>query len=496
MNTAASRWSVRHADWMAWLYRGFERTAPVLGRALARLPKRPLERAVLATERVVKQSLFDCQMCGQCGLSVTGMACPNGCAKQMRNGPCGGVRPDGHCEVHPDRPCTWVGATEGDALMARKGGATHTPTWTARALPADHRRWGRSTWVPMVFNAPPPPTIETGNDFSAVEAAPSRIATADMGSFERLCVTREKFIVTVELTPPDSVDASELLRRAEKFRGLADAINITDGAGANCHMSSAAASVLLATAGYTPIAQFSCRDRNRIALQGDVLGAAALGVRHILCLTGDDVSQGDIPEAKPVFDLDAVNMLHTFRVLSEQGTFSSGRKLEKAPRLFLGATANPFMPPFEERVANLRRKIDAGASFVQTQFCFDVERFERFMAEVRAAGLHERAAIIVGVGALQTAKGLRRMANKVPGVHVPQEVIDRIASAADPREAGIEVGVELVQRLRRIEGVAGVHMMGYRSEDMLAQIIIRAGLASPAPVNGDGPRSEGLRRVL
>ena len=316
-----------------------------------------------------------------------------------------------------------------------------------------------------------------------------------MGSFERLCVTREKFIVTVELTPPDSVDGSDLLRRAEKFRGLADAINITDGAGANCHMSSAAASVLLASAGYTPIAQFSCRDRNRIALQGDVLGAAALGVRHVLCLTGDDVSQGDIPEAKPVFDLDAVNMLHIFRALSEKGVFSSGRKLEKAPRLFLGATANPFMPPFQERVANLRRKVDAGARFIQTQFCFDVERFERFMSEVRAAGLHERAAIIVGVGALQTAKGLRRMADKVPGVHVPPTVIERIASADDAREAGIELGVELVRRLRAIDGVAGVHLMGFRSEDMLAQIIIRSGLAMPEPANPSDADRYGLRRV-
>lgn len=474
MNSWASRWSVRHAGWMSLAYKGFERMAPLVGRAVGKLPRRVVAPVVTGVERLAKKALFDCTMCGQCGLSVTGMACPNTCAKQMRNGPCGGVRPDGHCEVHPGRRCTWVGATAGDAQIARRAGLAHTETWTARAFPGDHRLQGRSTWLPIMFRNPPAPIV-----------APRGLVPSERGSrpvdegaeaFERLCASRSRFIVTVELTPPDSIDGLDLIRRADQFRGLADAINITDGAGANCHMSSAAASALLARAGHTPVAQFSCRDRNRIALQGDVLGAAALGIRNVLCLTGDDVSQGDSPEAKPVFDLDAVNLLQTFRSMCDEGTFSSGRKLDVPPRLFLGATANPFMPPFEERIGNLQRKIDAGARFVQTQFCFDVERLEHFMAAVRQRGLHTRAAFIVGVGVLGSAKALRRMAEKVPGVHVPASVIERIAAAGDQREAGIEFCVEQIRRIRGIAGVAGVHLMGYRNEDMLVEIILRSRL--------------------
>ena len=224
--------------------------------------------------------------------------------------------------------------------------------------------------------------------------------------------------MTVELAPPDSADPPALLSRAEKFRGLVDAINITDGAGGNCHMSSAAASAVLAAHGHAPVYQIACRDRNRIAIQGDILGAAALGVRNVLCLTGDDVSQGDPPQAKPVFDLDAVSLLHIARGMCDEGQFASGRQLETPPDLFIGATANPFAPPFTDRIANLENKIVAGARFVQTQFCFDVRLFEDFMREVRRRKLHRRAHILVGVGALASAKALAWMTHHVPGVRL------------------------------------------------------------------------------
>ena len=212
-----------------------------------------------------------------------------------------------------------------------------------------------------------------------------RATAREAFGFEQACQSG-RFVVTVEISPPDSSDPSVLIARASRFRDLADAINITDGAGANCHMSSAAAAAILAANGLTPVAQFSCRDRNRIALQGDILGAAALGVRNILCLTGDDVSQGDHPYAKPVFDLDSISLLRITQDMRDRGTFASGRKLDVAPNLFLGATANPFVPPFRDRIGNLERKIDAGAQFIQTQFCFDVPMLADFMAEVCARG--------------------------------------------------------------------------------------------------------------
>ncbi|MDR5832313.1 methylenetetrahydrofolate reductase C-terminal domain-containing protein [Caballeronia sp. LP006] len=472
---ALRRWSLKHARGMRTLYGVFERTAPALAPIAKLIGPNRLEAVVLPIERAAKTALFDCQMCGQCGLSVTGMACPTGCAKGMRNGPCGGVRPDGQCEVRPERRCTWVDATEGDARIR----AGHTESWSRRASPRDFRLNGKSTWMPMIATAIPA-TAGTPAPVRASVAAESSAADDPVANdFAALCRERSRFIVTVEISPPDSADPQALLKRADLFRGLTDAINITDGAGANCHMSSAAASALLISAGFTPVTQASCRDRNRIALQGDILGAAALGVRNVLCLTGDDVSKGDHAGAKPVFDLDSVNLLHTLRGMSERGEYASGRKLERAPRLFLGATANPFVPPYGERIANLERKVDAGAQFIQTQFCFDLNLLEQFMHEVRARGLHERTAIIVGVGVLSTARALRWMADHVPGVNVPMSVTERIAAAADQRLEGKQFCIDMIRSLRSVEGVAGVHLMGYKNEEVLAQIIEEAGLRAP-----------------
>lgn len=464
-------WSVRHARGLSRVYRTMAALAPRLGFLARWIGRERLGAALLPLERAAKSAFFDCRMCGQCVLSVTGMACPMGCAKQMRNGPCGGVRADGGCEVRPAQRCTWLEATDGDARIR----AGHTDTWTQRVAALDQRRRGESTWLEVI--APPP--RPAGGPPAQGRAADAQ-AQAPGNPFEAACRGRDGFIVTVEIAPPDSPDPQALLQRAALFDGLVDAINITDGAGANCHMSSVAAASVLAAAGVTPVCQVGCRDRNRIAVQGDVLGAAALGVRNVLCLTGDDVSQGDHPEARPVFDLDAANLLHVLRGMRDRGEYASGRRLEQAPRLFLGATANPFVPPYAGRVDNLQRKIDAGAQFVQTQFCFDLRLLEDFMREVRARGLHERAAIIVGVGTLASAKALRWMAAHVPGVHVPEAVTARIAAAEDQRAEGRRVCVETIRALRRIEGVAGVHLMGHKNEAALARIIVEAGLREPA----------------
>lgn len=456
---AARLWSVRHARGLSRAYGLFARLAPRLAPLARLLGRAGAEAAVRPIERAAKQFLFDCRMCGDCVLSATGMACPMNCAKQLRNGPCGGVRPDGGCEVVPQMRCVWLEAEEGRKRIAPLSAAPD-----AAIAPLDHTRSGRSSWVPVMFpEAAPRAAPRTGTGIAHPREA-----------FERACADR--FVVTVELAPPDSAAPAGFLARAARFRGLVDAINVTDGAGGNCHMSSVAASALLAAHGDIPIYQVACRDRNRIAIQGDLLGAAALGVQNILCLTGDDVSQGDQPEAKPVFDLDAVTLLGIARRMREQGSFASGRKLEAAPNLFLGATANPFAPPYHERVANLERKVDAGARFIQTQFCFDLERMAAFMREVCARGLHRRCTIIAGVGTLGSAAALRRMAQCVPGVHVPEAVLQRIGQAADQRAEGKRVAIETIQALARIEGVGGVHLMGYRNETVLAEIIAESGL--------------------
>jgi 5,10-methylenetetrahydrofolate reductase len=416
-------------------------------------------------ERTAKGLMFDCRECGQCVLSATGMACPMNCAKEMRNGPCGGVRADGRCEVKPEMRCAWVEATDGTKRIADDHQAHPTPL-----LPAiDVRKRGSSTWI-QVIDGHSDPAFQP-------PVAERSVPDSQLGSFEKVC-NSGRFVVTVEVAPPDSADPQALLCRAEKFRGLVDGINITDGAGGNCHMSSVAASAILAAHDFAPVYQIVCRDRNRIAIQGDILGAAALGVKNILCLTGDDVSQGDHPQAKPVFDLDAVSLLHIARGMCDQGEFASGRKLEMPPDFFIGATANPFVPPYGDRIANLEKKIVAGARFIQTQFCFDLKLFEDFMHEVRRRELHKQAHIIVGVGTLSSAKALKWMATHVPGVHVPDELLNRIGRAEDQKAAAKAACIETIRNLASIEGVAGVHVMGHKNEETLAEIIIESELRS------------------
>lgn len=416
-------------------------------------------------ERTAKGIMFDCQMCGQCVLSSTGMACPTNCAKEMRNGPCGGVRVDGHCEVKPEMICVWTEIVKGQKNI--DGQNTLPPKTIA---PIDRRLMGTSSWARVLkeeeqtIPVPPPP------EWVEREKAP----------FEIACVNRlnggAKPVVTIELAPPDSADASDLLVRAAMFDGMVDAINITDGPGGNCHMSSVAASTILTLNGYNAVCQVGCRDRNRIAIQGDILGASALGVRNLLCLTGDDVSQGDHPEAKRVFDLDAVSLLRAMTSMRDKSQFASGRALTVAPNLFIGATFNPFVPPHEDRIKNLELKALAGASFFQTQFCFDVAMFENFMKLVREREIHKKSAIIVGLGTLSTAKALAWMAKNVPGVHIPQKLLERIASSPNQKAEGLKILTETISQVLAIEGVAGVHLMGHKNEAILAEAINSSGI--------------------
>jgi len=287
-----------------------------------------------------------------------------------------------------------------------------------------------------------------------------------------------RFAVTAELNPPDSADPQAVYDRALVLASVCDAINATDASGANVHMSSVGVCALLTRAGYEPVLQVSCRDRNRIAIQGDLLGAAAMGVRNVLCLTGDGVQAGDQPEANPVFDLDSITLLQTARRLRDEGSFLSGRPLEARPSFFLGAAENPFVPPFEERARRLAKKVEAGAQFIQTQFCFDVPRLEAFLKRVRDLGLHDRTAILVGVGPLHSARAAEWLRSHVPGVVVPDEVVRRLRGVASDRqrEEGKRLCVEIIQQVREVAGVRGVHVMAYRQEELVAEIIEAAGL--------------------
>jgi 5,10-methylenetetrahydrofolate reductase len=304
---------------------------------------------------------------------------------------------------------------------------------------------------------------------------PQRPGHSSDGRFER-ALRAGRFAVTAELNPPDTADAEEVYRRALVLSEVCDAVNATDASGANCHMSSVGMCALLTRAGYSTIMQISCRDRNRIAIQGDVLGAAAMGVSNVLCLTGDGVANGDHPEAKPVFDLDSITLLRTIRTMREEARFLSGRRIEAPPNVFLGAVANPFAPPYDLRPLRLAKKIAAGAEFVQTQYCFDVPMLERFMARVRDLGLHQRCFILAGVGPLASARAARWMRARVPGVHIPDPVIARLEGARDQRREGRRLCVELIREVTEIPGIAGIHVMAYRQEELVSEIIADSGV--------------------
>lgn len=295
------------------------------------------------------------------------------------------------------------------------------------------------------------------------------------GRFERR-LRAGQFVVTSELAPPDSADPAMVYERAAYFDGYVDAINATDGSGAHCHMGSLAVCALLTRLGYSLIQQISCRDKNRIAIQGDILGGAAMGVCNMLCLSGDGVQTGDHPEAKPVFDLDCMSLLDIARTMRDKSTFQSGRALTDPPRVFLGAAANPFVEPFDWRPIRLAKKVAAGAQFVQTQYCYDVPRLREYMKQVVDLGLSEKVFIIVGVGPIASARTGDWIRKNVPGVHIPDSVIARLQGADDQKAEGQALCVELMQEISEIEGVDGLHVMAYRQEKSVPDLVKRSGV--------------------
>jgi methylenetetrahydrofolate reductase (NADPH) len=286
-----------------------------------------------------------------------------------------------------------------------------------------------------------------------------------------------RFVITAELTPPLAADAGALFDRAAPLKGLADALNVTDAAGARTAMSSLAAATLLVQAGIEPVLQLTCRDRNRIALAGELIGAGALGIPNILVLHGDDPMGGDQPQAKPVYDLDSRGVIALARQLRDAGTLPSGRAVASPPRLFIGAADTPLDPPPDWRPDGLAAKAKAGAHFVQTQFCFDLEIARRYMARLAEAGLSERLKMILGVGPIASARSARWMDENLHGVSVPETVIDRLERAADPATEGRKLCVELIHGLSEIPGVAGVHIMAPQQKSgAIAAVIEESGI--------------------
>ncbi|HLF12683.1 MAG TPA: methylenetetrahydrofolate reductase [Gammaproteobacteria bacterium] len=272
-------------------------------------------------------------------------------------------------------------------------------------------------------------------------------------------IRRREFVITAEIVPPLSASGAKLLAEAQLLREGVDAINVTDAASGRTTMSSFAAAALLAANGFEPILQVTCRDRNRIALAGDLLGAAAHGVQNLLILKGDDPSGGDQPTAKPVFDLDTVGLMTMARDMSRNGTLPSDRKIEPPPAFFIGGADVPRVPDANWKAAPLLSKADAGAGFIQTQFCFDLDLARSYIDRLQREGITERLGVIIGVGPIRSGKSARWMNENLFGVHVPDAVIQRLDGAADAPAEGRRICVELIAGLREIPGVAGAHIM-------------------------------------
>ncbi len=291
-----------------------------------------------------------------------------------------------------------------------------------------------------------------------------------------------EFAVTSELGPPQSADSQVIRRKAKILKDYVDAVNITDGQTAVVRMASWAACSIGKEEGLDPIVQMTCRDRNRIALQMDILGISALGLNNMLCLTGDHQKFGNHPMAKGVYDIDSIQLVRMVKEMRDEKKFECGEEMPVEPRLFIGAAANPFADPFEIRVIRLAKKVTAGADFIQTQIIYNVEKFAEWMKVVRERKLHEKAKILAGVAPIKSIGAAKYMKTRVPGMDVPDSVITRLqrVSKEQVSKEGVKICVDIINRVREIEGVAGIHLMAIEWEEVVPEIVEVAGL-SPRP---------------
>ena len=292
-----------------------------------------------------------------------------------------------------------------------------------------------------------------------------------MKSKLRKSLNDNKFVFTAETSPPDSGSKIDVIDQVKSLKGLADAINVTDGAGANSHMSALATAAIIAEDGIEPILQFTTRDRNRIAIQGDLLGGWALNIPNILCLYGDEVKSGDQPEAKEVRDLDTISLLKTANNIKVNKNYPSGRKIANAPDFFIGGADTPFKINDDFDGANLFKKIDVGVEFFQTQYAFDELILQKYMKRLNQLGIISKVYFIVGLGIIKSAKSARWMNANLFGINIPDDIIKRIDKSENEKAEGKKICIELIQKYKSIEGVSGIHLMGYKQEEDVASVI-------------------------
>ncbi len=466
----------------------------------------PLDRLVGGIERTVKGALFGCRMCGNCLLQETAFICPMECPKGLRNGPCGGSTPE-RCYVDTTRPCIWFRIYQraerlgtADRLMEvlppldwekvgtdtwmdvyrhwRAAGGLRA-LWNGVRLPAQA---GARAWE-QFFHQIRQPAWWQGDD--QPHPPPPHAPVSQLEA--RL--TAGGFVVTAEIAPPLAASAEDLVKKIDMLRPHIDAANFTDNPSATPRMSSLVCASIAAQRGLEPVMQIAARERTRMGAQSTILGATALGIRNVLCLTGDHPRTGPSPHGRmDIWDIDSIQMIWMFRRMRDEGRFLDERPLKTAPPLFLGAAGSPFASNDRFQAMREAKKVNAGAQFFQTNLVYDVEGFERWLAALDRRGLLGRVFILAGVTPMRSPKAAQ-LIGSVPGVKMPAALVERMQAAADPKEEGVQIALEIVDRVKRLPGVNGIHFMAVGWESIVPRLVAESGLrpkvAAPAGPQGE-----------
>lgn len=458
--------------------------------------REPLGARVLeAIERAVKGPLFGCRMCGNCLLQETAFICPMECPKGVRNGPCGGSTAE-HCYVDETRPCIWYKIYERSFQMGREEKLLEV------LPPLDWEQVGTETWGDVVVQIrkvgaknffgglvsgdPAKRTLAWDSVFQPVRQplwwqgdseyhAPAY--TEPVSELERRLKAGE-FVVTSEVAPPLTTATKKLISNIELVKPYAAAINFTDSPSATPRMSSWACSTLAVQNGAEPVMQIAARDRTRIGLQGEVLGANALGVRNILCLSGDSMKMAPQPRGRmDVIDFDSIQMLWILRRMRDEGKYLDGRSMKFPPKYFLGAAASPYASEPRFQAIREHKKVNAGAQFFQTNLVYDPDGLEIWLNELAKRNILDKVYILVGITPLKSLKVAQYMHNEVPGVTIPDKLMQRMeAAGAGAEEEGVQIALELIEAVKGKQGVNGIHLMAVGWEEIVPRIVTEAGL--------------------
>jgi methylenetetrahydrofolate reductase (NADPH) len=458
-------------------------------------------RFLAAVERATKGPLFGCRMCGNCLLQETAFICSMECPKGVRNGPCGGSTSE-RCYVDETRPCIWYKIYERAFNLGREEKLLEV------LPPLDWDKVGGETWGDVVHQVG---KVGLGNFTAGLASKEKRneawesvfrpvrqpdwwqgdseyhapAYTEPASELERRLKAGE-FVITAEVAPPQTIATKKLLENIKLVKPHVAAINFTDAPSATPRMSSWACSTFALQNGAEPVMQIAARDRTRIGLQGEVLGASALGVRNILCLTGDSMKLAPDPHGKmDVVDLDSVQMLWILRRMRDEGKYLDGRSIKFPPKYFLGAAASPYASEPRFQALREHKKINAGAQFFQTNLVYDADRFEVWLNALAQRNILDKVYILVGITPLKSLKVARYMNDEVPGVTIPDHLIKRMEAAGDgAEEEGVQIALELIEAVKDKQGVNGIHLMAVGWEDIVPRIVKEAGLerATSEPV--------------